>query len=189
MFGKLSGLRRSVWTVAAALCVVATSASAQMAVTYTDNGKSLFRFEAPDFWSVRSGGSRELTAPGTEDTRIVSRVIGLQPVTEPKLWVGFLSPAQVGTIAQGETYLQDIGPFLVKDAIVEERKTVRIGGLPAASYAGQGLRDGKTVQFTALLIDLPNGRMAISIVVMEPGIDPMIVDDVNAIFTSFRAVR
>ena len=39
----------------------------------------------------------------------------------------------------------------------------------------------------AVFIDMPHGRMAISVTVMEAGIDPEIVKDVNAIYSSFRA--
>ncbi len=186
MQNRLSSLTRRL--VLAALLPV-TSAFAGTPVTYTDANRALFRFEAPDFWSVRTGGPRELTAPGTEDARGVSRVIGLQPVTEPRLWVGFISPYGVRNFEEAAEYLQDIGPFLVTDAAVDTRKKRQIAGRPARTIAGHGRRNGKNVNFTAVMIDLPNNRMAISVVVMEAGLDAANLEAVNAMFASFRAVE
>jgi len=161
-------------------------AGADMPVTYKDAGRALFSVSAPDFWTVRAGGTRELAAPGDE-ARAVSRVIGLSPVSEPKVWVGFVSPQGVSNFEQAALYLRDIGPFLVEKAQVSSRTSLRVGGLAARRVAGSGRRKGKSVNFTAVVIDLPNGRMAISVVVMEAGVDPAITSDVNAIFASFRA--
>lgn len=169
-----------------ALILPTSHAWADMPVTYKDAGRSLFSVNAPDFWTVRAGGPRELAADGGE-ARNVSRLIGMHPVSEPRVWVGFVSPAGVHNFDDATEYLRDIGPFLVKDAQVDNRKSHRIGGLPAKSIAGHGKRKGKSVNFTAVLIDLPNGRMAVSVTVMEAGVDPAIVTDVNAIYNSFLA--
>lgn len=185
--------RRINWSrglaVAAFAAASANPVFSDVPVTYTDAGKSLFQITVPDFWTVRTGGMRELAAPGTEDIRQTSRVIGLQPTTEPRLWMGFVSPTGVRNFDEGLAYLQDIGPFLVMDAEVDSRKSQRVGGLPANSISGRGTRDGKSVNFTAVIVDLPNGRMAVAVVVMEAGIDPNAITDVNAIFASFRSVR
>ena len=170
------------------LMVPASLALADMPVTYKDKGRALFSVSAPDFWTVRAGGARELAALG-DDARDVARVIGMHPVSEPRVWVGFVSPQGVGTFEQAAEYLRDIGPFLVKNAQVDSRKSRRIGGQAAKTIAGHGTRKGKAVNFTAVLIDLPNGRMAISVTVLESGVDPAITADVNAIYSSFRATR
>lgn len=172
---------------ALALMLPAASAWADMPVTYKDGGRALFTVSAPDFWTIRTGGARDLAGPDGDDVREVSRIIGMHPVTDPRLWVGFVSPHGVRNIDEGAAYLRDIGPFLVKDAEIDSRKSRRVGGLPATTIAGHGTRKGKAVNFTAVLIDLPNGRIAISVVVMEPGVDPAEVADVNAIYSSFRA--
>lgn len=175
------------WLAVLALTFMPQLASADMPVTYKDEGQALFRVSAPDFWVVRSGGQRAVTPPGLDEARLINRVIGLQPVTEKGIWVGFISPHGVRTYDEAVEYLRDIGPFLVKDAKVDSRTRVSIGGLPAARITGTGRRDGKTLYFTAFVIDLPRDRVAISIVVMESGLDPGYVADVNAIFASFRA--
>ena len=171
-----------------ALTLLPVVALADLPVTYKDGSRALFSVSAPDFWTVRAGGPRELAAPG-EELREVARVMAMYPVSEPRVWVGFVSPDGVRNFDQATDYLRDIGPFLVRDAKVDSRKSLRVGGLPARSIAGRGKRKGKAVNFTAVMIDLPNGRMAISVVVMEAGIDPAITADVNAIFASFRAVH
>ncbi len=180
------------WIVAAvAACLTAglpVAAAADMPVTYRDQGRSLFALSIPDFWSVRAGGSRELTSPDTGQSRQVGRVIGLRPTAEEGVWMGFLSPEGVRTQEQAMRYLGEIGPFLLRDATVSDRSTITIGGRPAGRITGSGTRAGRGVSFTALTIDLPGDRVAISVVVMEAGVNPALVEDVNAIFASFRPV-
>lgn len=168
-----------------ALMLSAPLAWADMPVTYTDAGRALFSVNAPDFWTVRTGGMRELTAPGLE-ARDVVRVIGMHPDSDPRVWIGFISPHGVRNFDEANEYLRDIGPFLVENAQIDTRRDLRVGGLPAESKSGHGTRKGQTVNFTVLVIDLPNGRMAISVTVMQAGIDPATVADVNAIHASFR---
>ena len=162
---------------------------AETPVTYTDNGQALFAFDVPDFWHLRTGGIRDLTHSLTRDPRTVSRLMGLQPVASEGIWMGLISPLGVRTTEDGLAYLQDIGPFLVKDAQVLDRDRRRIGGRSATVLSGQGRREGVDVAFTASVIPLPQGRVAIAVVVMEAGLDPALVNDVNAVFASFRAVR
>jgi hypothetical protein len=182
-------LSRTIASLACALTLSVPVALADTPVTYTDNGRALFSFDAPDFWTVHMGGPRELVDPATDESRVVGRVIGLQPATEPRLWVGFISPYGVSDFAQVQAYLTDIGPFLVKDAVVDKRTTRTVAGRPARIVSGQGRRDGKAVAFTAVAIDLPNDRMAVSVVVMEAGLDPAQVEDVNRMFASLRVGR
>jgi len=183
-FGQFSILA----LIISSLMISTAPAYADMPVTYQDDGRSLFRVSAPDFWTVRAGGTRELAAPG-DAAQGVARVIGMHPVSEPRVWVGFVSPQGVRSFDDAAEYLRDIGPFLVKSPQVDSRKSLRIGGLAAKSIAGAGRRKGKAVNFTALMIALPNGRMAISVAVIEAGADPAITADVNAIYNSFRAIR
>ena len=49
-----------------ALLAAPLAASAQMPVSYTEGGRALFHFEAPDFWTVRAGGPQELAGPDAE---------------------------------------------------------------------------------------------------------------------------
>lgn len=170
------------------LALLPGAAAADMPVTYKDKGRSLFAVDVPDFWSVRAGGSRELTAPGSGETRQVGRVLGLRPTAEAGLWMGFLSPEGIRSQEQAMRYLREIGPFLLRDAAVSDRGEIRIGGRPAGRITGTGTRGGRSVNFTALTIGLPGGRVAISVVVMEAGVNPELVSDVNAIFSSFRPV-
>ncbi|MGR3679567.1 MAG: hypothetical protein ACU0AZ_16455 [Paracoccaceae bacterium] len=164
-------------------------ALADMPVTYQDQGRSLFRFDVPDFWVVRTGGQHSVTPPDSDEARLINRVIGMQPSTDDGVWMGFLSPNGVRTYDDAIEYLRDIGPFVVKDAQATSQKTMRIGGLPAASFAGTGRRDGKAVNFNAVLIDLPGNRVAIALVVQEAGSDPAFTNEINQVFASFRAIN
>lgn len=164
-------------------------ASADMPVTYMDGTRALFQINAPDFWTVRAGGPRDLTAPGDDTARGVVRVLGLQPSADPHVWMGFVAPEDVSNFEEARVYLREIGPHLVKDAQVDDISTRTVGGLPAETFSGTGRRNGRTVGFTAVTIDLPNGRMAIAVTVLEDGATPDIIEDVNRVFASFKAIR
>ncbi|WP_246139377.1 hypothetical protein [Falsiphaeobacter marinintestinus] len=176
---------------AAALTLGASTgvAYADMPVTYTEGSRALFHLSAPDFWTVRAGGPRDLTAPGDDASREVVRVIGLEPSSEPHVWMGFVSPLGVSNFAEAEDYLREIGPHLVQDATASGSKSLTIGGRSARSVSGTGRRNGRGVSFSAVMIDLPNGRMAVSVTVLENGVNPDLVADVNSIFASFRAAE
>lgn len=179
-----------VWTVfAAGLALWPLSASAQTPVVYTDAGRALFSLEVPDFWSLRTGGLRDLAGPDESDIRDVSRVFGLTPDAHPGIWVGIISPHGVSTLKGAADYLRDIGPFLVQDVTVDVPEPRRIGGLPAQRLTGQGTRDGADVSFTVLAIDLPGPRVAIVVVVIEVGADVEPIGDINAMLGSIQAVR
>ncbi|WP_254445846.1 hypothetical protein [Ruegeria arenilitoris] len=164
-------------------------ASADTPVTYTDNGRALFSFTVPDFWALRTGGPREIEDTELADPRAVARVMGLRPVTDDSVWMGFVSPVGVASIDDGLRYLQDIDKFLVKDPTVTGTSTTRIGGLPARVIRGSGTRERRGVNFTATVIDLPNGRVAVAVAILRDGADPAYVDDLNAVFASFRSLQ
>ncbi len=115
--------------------------------------------------------------------------MGMRPVTDDNVWMGFVSPAGVASIDGGLRYLEDIDRFLVKDPTVSETTTTRIGGLPARVIRGTGSREGRGVNFTVSVIDLPKGRVAIAVAILRDGADPAYVDDLNAVFASFRSLQ
>lgn len=179
-------------TSALALCGalwLAGTARADTPVTYTDAGQALFSFEVPDFWTVRTGGPREIEDTQLGDARAVARVMGIRPFTDDAVWMGFVSPAGVSDIQGGIRYLEDIDKFLVKEPVVSGTSDTRIGGQPARVIRGTGRRDGRGVNFTATVIDLPKGRVAIAVAILRDGADPAYVDDLNDVFASFRSLK
>ncbi len=166
-----------------------TPVQADTPVTYTDEGRALFRFEVPDFWTLRTGGPREIEDTNLGDARAVSRVMGIRPVTDDNVWMGFVSPSRVSSIQGGLSYLEDIDKFLVKDPTVTSTSNTRIGGRPAHVIRGTGNRDGRGVNFTATVIDLPRDRVAIGVAILRDGADPSYVDALNAVFASFRSLQ
>ncbi len=164
-------------------------ASADTPVTYTDAGRALFSFAVPDFWAVRTGGPREIEDTELGDPRAVARVMGLRPVTDDNVWMGFVSPAGVASIEGGLRYLEDIDKFLAKDPTVTSTSDTRIGGLPARVIRGTGTRDGSGINFTATVIDLPRDRVAVIVAILRDGADPAYVDVLNDVFASFRALQ
>lgn len=187
----LSLLRRifAAGWLAASVAIVPSLTLAEMPITYKDEGRALFHFSVPDFWTARAGGARAVTPSGSDETRLINRVIGLTPVSEDGVWMGFISPHGIKTYEQSLEYLRGVGPFLVKNAEVSDRKRISVGGLPAERLTGSGSRDGKVVNFTTVVVDLPRDRVAIAVVVMEAGVSPDLVSDVNAVFATFRAAR
>jgi len=178
------------WAGAGALVLASSlGAAADVPVQYTDGGKALFRVMVPDFWEMRAGGSRMLTAPGDDAAREVPRLIGLSPEAYDDAWVGFIVPRNVRTIEQGKAYMREIGPHLVKNSEVSRSHNNPVAGLPAYTVAGTGKRGGKKVDFTAVLIKMPNGKVAFSVTVLEKGYDPSVLNDINGMYASFRAIR
>ncbi|MDA7963377.1 hypothetical protein [Ruegeria sp.] len=173
----------------AACWIGMTPAMAETPVTYTDNGRALFSFAIPDFWTLRTGGPRDIEDTELGDPRAVARVMGIRPVTDETAWMGFVSPAGVGSIRGGVRYLQDIDKFLVKEPTVTSTSETRIGGLPARVIRGTGSRDGRGVNFTVAVVDLPRDRVAVIVAVLLSGANPDYVDDLNDVFASFRSAR
>jgi len=164
-------------------------AAADTPVTYTEDGRALFRFSVPDFWVLRTGGPRDIDDTELGDVRAVARVMGMRPFTDDNVWMGFVSPFGVSSIGDAVQYLEDIDKFLVNDPTVTSTSDTRIGGLPARVFRGTGRREGRGVNFTATVIDLPNNRIAVAVAVLLDGANPAYVDDLNEVFASFRAVR
>lgn len=157
-------------------------------IGYREGGKALFVIDVPDFWTARVGGPRVLTPPGEESPRDVARVIGLSPEGADGIWMGFVVPVGLRNLAEGADYMREIGPHLVKDPVVSQRKNRKIGGRDALTISGNGRRNGKSVHFTAVLIDLPHNRIAFSVTVLEKGYDNSVLEDVNDVYASFRAI-
>ena len=179
---------------AVAACTVAWISSmapavAETPVTYTDDGRALFSFNVPDFWTLRTGGPREIEDTELGDPRAVARVMGLRPVTDDNVWMGFVSPAGVESIQGGLQYLEDIDKFLVREPTVTSTSNTRIGGLPAQVIRGTGNRDGRGINFTATVIDLPRGRVAVVVAILRDGADPAYADVMNDVFASFRSAQ
>lgn len=158
-------------------------------VTYTDGQRALFQFEVPDFWMLRTGGPRELEDTQLGDIRAVNRVMAARPVADDAAWIGFVSPNGVATITDGIRYLEDIDKFLVEAPNVTSNVRTRIGGRQAQVIRGTGRRDGRGVNFTATVIDLPGSRVAVAVAILRDGADLGYVDDLNAVFASFRPLQ
>ncbi len=172
-----------------AIAMSTAGAAAQTPVSYTEGGRALFTVDVPDFWSVRTGGPREIARSEDETSRPVPRVLALQPTVDRGVWMGFLSPPDVNDLAAAREYLRNLKRFLALDATATAPVKRRIGGRPAEVFAGNGRRDGREVNFTVAAIDLPGDRVAIAAAVLEAGVDPAFADVLNRVFASFRAIR
>ena len=174
---------------AAGLIATPDVSRAETPVTYTDQGRAIFRLSMPDFWQMRSGGFRVLDPDGPEAARSTNRVMGFSPTGDTSAILAVVSPFDVSTLEEGQEYLADVGRFLVEDADVAEAERRRIAGLPALRFAGQGRRNGRSVSFTATVIDLPGNRVVVAVAVLEAGATSEAVADLNALFASIRPAR
>lgn len=180
---------RAGFSIAVGLAALGAPLSAGTSVVYTEGDVAVFEIDVPDFWSLRTGGLREIADPESGDLRDVSRVFGMTPNGHEGIWVGVISPHGVSNIDDARDYLQEIGPFLVSSPQVDAAKDLRINDRPARRFVGQGQRDGKHVSFTVLTIDLPGNRVAIGIVIFEDGADSEPTGDINEMLASIKAVR
>jgi len=171
------------------IVLAAGPADAQTPVSYSEGGRDLFTVEVPDFWSVRTGGPREIARPGRDASRSIPRVLALEPTVDGDVWMGLMSPPAVKDLAGARAYLNQLGDFLALEAEVTAPVTRRIAGRPAEVFAGTGRRDGRALQFTVAAIELPGGRVAIVAAVLEAGADPAFARVLNGVFASFRAIR
>ncbi|MEM9248911.1 MAG: hypothetical protein AAGB05_09475 [Pseudomonadota bacterium] len=172
--------------LALSLCVP-TGALADARASFLERGQTLFSFAIPDFWSLTTGGARELTLPGTTDARPVPQILSIRPSVEPTVWMAFYAPRGVRTFEEGRDYLREVGQFLANAPQVTDDTVRRIGGRPAEVVKGTGRRDGTALQFVVALIDLPGPRIAIAAAVIEAGAPETAFDAVNDVFASFRA--
>ena len=172
-----------------AMAMSPRQAKAETPVVYMDGDRKIFEVDIPDFWSMRTGGIREIADPDTGELRDVSRVFGLRPDAHSGIWLGLMSPHGVADLAAARDYLQDIGPFLVQDTELNAPKNRQIAGYPARTVSGKGRRGSKRIEFTAVTIDLPGDRVVIAVAVFEAGADVEPVGDINAILSSIRAIR
>ncbi|MDJ0993829.1 MAG: hypothetical protein QNI90_09665 [Dinoroseobacter sp.] len=170
-----------------AVVLAASPAFADVRASYMQDGRTLFSFDVPDFWTLTSGGERLLTPPDEDIARPVPQVVAIRPSVEPDVWMGFFSPRGVATLSEGQAYLTEIGQFLTTTPEISSNAPGRVAGLPAQLIKGTGERDGRDLVFTIAVVDLPGGRIAIAAAVVEIGADPALVGQVNEIFASMRA--
>jgi len=168
------------------LALSASIAHADAAATYSENGRALFSFQVPDFWTLDVGGEMELTLPEVGETHRAPQVLAIEPTVDPTVWMGFLSPSGVRNIDEGRAYLDDLARFLAFDPKVNPPVLRKIGGQPAAIISGTGRRDRKSLQFAIAVVQMPADRVLIAASVVEAGTDPAFFNQLNGIFGSIR---
>jgi len=171
--------------ISAALCLMlavsASPAAGAVRVVYETGEQALFSLDVPDDWLVVAG--RDEAGSGAP------RILGLHPEGDYSLWIGFLAPAEVKTLADAEAYVVNMGPRLVSGARVERIEDGKMGNLAARFYSGAGTRQGAPVDFIVVVTALPKERMVIGVYVGEYGAREVYQEQISAIAASFRAVE
>lgn len=155
--------------------------------TYMDGPDRIFQVSVPDFWNLRTGGMREIAPDAADELRSVERVFGLSPEKDHGVWMGLISPPQFRNLQDAKNYARSLSGQLAKSTKITGNMDRRVAGYPATVIEGTGRRNGKSVNFTVVLMDLKTGRVVIGLTVLEHGHDPNALADVNAILQSIKA--
>ncbi|MDA5555566.1 hypothetical protein [Shimia sp. MMG029] len=172
---------------AGALFVIPHVAHSETEVTYADAGRNVFEVTVPDFWTLRVGGEREITPPSEDALRPVARVFGLSPESANGVWVGLMSPPQLRSLKDARDYAKSLSGQLAKTTEIVRTEERTVAGYPAFVIDGKGRRNGRSVNFTAAVLELPRNRVVVGLTVLERGYDPDALSDVNAILQSIQA--
>ena len=179
-------------TVLAAAVVFASAsgaphdARADVTAVYGVGDTQLFSIVAPDDWVVTTG--RETSAEDGERGEPFPRVLGLHPENDRSLWIGMFSPEGVADIPGAEAYIRDLDGFLVEEPKIAFERETQVEGRPAKFFRGGGVRDGRKVDFSVSLIQLPNDRVVIGVFVGEDGARDAYVGAIDGIVASFRTI-
>lgn len=165
----------------------ATTARAEAAVSYSEDGRALFSFLVPNFWTLNVNGARDLAPPDGGETRRVPQVLAMTPMVDPTVWIGFLSPPGIRNLAEGRAYLRQAASQLAFEPKANPAVPRRVGGRSAEVISGTGNRKGKPIQFTIVLVQLPANRVAIAAMVAEIGTDEAMFGQLNDVLGSIRA--
>lgn len=175
---------------AAAVLVGAQSASieatADVTAIYGVGDTPLFSIAAPDDWVLTTG--RETNPNEGEASALFPRVLGMHPENDRSLWIGMFSPEGVSDIPGAEAYIRNLDGFLVEDPKIAFERETLIEGRPAKFFRGGGTRDGRDVEFSLSLIQLPNERVVIGVFVGEDGARQAYAPVIDGIVASFRSV-
>ncbi|MBO9477160.1 hypothetical protein J7382_06415 [Shimia sp. R11_0] len=169
------------------LLASAQTALAETQAIYSDASDKVFEVTVPDFWTLRVGGDRDIEASTEEGLRAVERVFGLSPENGHGVWMGLISPSRLRTLEDAKDYARNLGGQLAKTTEITGSSERRVAGYPAHIIEGTGRRNGKAIDFTVMLLDLPNNRVVVGLTVLEKGYDVSALDDVNAILQSIKA--
>ncbi len=114
----------------AALLAGANPAAADIRASYQRDGRTLFSFAVPDFWTLTAGRERLLTPPDEDIARPIPQVVAIRPTVDSDVWMGFFSARGVASLAEGEAYLSEIGQFLTNHPKITSNTPGRVAGLP-----------------------------------------------------------
>ncbi len=182
---SLQGIARVACASVLSLGFMTAPSLAEVTATYDGGGRDLFNIAVPDHWVLATGGFENYASEASEKPA-VPRVLGMRPENDNRLWVGFLSPDGVSNVAQAGSYIRNLDKRLVESPQIEEKRTTSIGGRSATYFHGEGQRNGKPVDFTVGVIDLPSNRVAIFVIAGEHGARSLYRDELNDIVRSFR---
>ncbi len=144
------------------LIMAGGAAQAQVAITYSTQGKQHFTMTIPDSWRV-DVGSEGNAAEIPEGERARSRLITAMPGDGTSLWFGMWVPADVKNFKEAKEYIDSLGLELLTDVVTKERKFESLNGMEVYYASGTGKKEGEAMDFHAAFVQLSQESVAIAI--------------------------
>jgi hypothetical protein len=119
----------------------------------------LFRFQAPDNWTIRAGADVAKSAMPAGVTP-APRIVSLMPEGgEGSLWIGLWSPPDVSGLDAGVAYVRSLDGRLLEKAEITASRDLSLAAGPGRLFTGKGMRAGAPVVFDIAVVALANGRV------------------------------
>ena len=168
---------------------LAGPAAAQTPVTYVADGAALFRFAAPDDWTLRTGFETPAAqAPAGEPP--APRILSLMPEA-PKglMWVGLWSPKRLGDIDAAAEWIESLNLGLLEAPRLDRSRGETINGMAVKVYSGSGRAGELPVLFDLALAQLGRGRVAAALFIGEAAAREAHGPALAQVLQSMEAVR
>lgn len=179
---------KSITLLAALLCFSAT-ANAQVAVTYVTNNKALFTMEIPDTWIVNVGTESD-TAKLESGQTSAPRVVTAMPEDGTILWFGTWVPDGVKTLDDAHEYLLSVKDYLIDEATPSVKITdAKIGRMPVRYSTGTGIKNGKKVDYFAMLFQLNKSHSGLAIYIGPEKATDAHREELKSMVRSIKPVR
>ena len=173
------------------LCAVllgATSAAADE-VTYTQGGRALLVFDAPDGWRLTKGIdiSPEQMPEGLPPS---PRVYSIRPPDEPGLmWTGLWVPANAGNAQEFAALVRSLRLKMLENVRVTYRDERVVNGRKLNIVAGQGRRNGLDLDIVFAAVQLAPGRLAVVTFIGEPQVFDRWEADLSDMLATVRPAK
>ncbi len=137
-------------------------AQAEVSLTYSSMGKQHFSIAVPDNWRVNVGSDDDLSKISENESK-PSRIISAMPNSGMPLWFGMWVPSDLERINEAEGYMESLGLNLLTDISIMDTELDSLNLMDTYSVRGTGKKDGLTMDFRTVFIQLSPKSVAIAL--------------------------